>query len=79
MNREELKKQLLDIGVKPRYFSLYGSLVPGAIILNEVYGKWVVFYFDERGNRDLEKQFKSEEAACQYIFSLLKDDSAAKK
>lgn len=47
--------------------------------MDEIYGKWVVFYFDERGNRDFEKEFKNETEACQYVYDLLKNDSAARR
>ncbi|MEZ5048381.1 MAG: hypothetical protein R2766_01890, partial [Saprospiraceae bacterium] len=43
------------------------------------YGIWEVFYFDERGNRDNEKVFPSENEACEYIFENFKEQKAIEK
>ena len=31
-------------------------------------GKWLVYYFSERGDRSSEKYFSTEDEACQYIY-----------
>ncbi|KIO76011.1 hypothetical protein TH53_17480 [Pedobacter lusitanus] len=68
MNREELKQKLEELNVYPGFYSLNGELLPDRIVLNHNYDKWEVFYFDERGNRDSEKTFSSENDACNYIY-----------
>lgn len=68
MNREELIQKLNTINVNPNLYSLYGELLPDRIILYNSYNDWIVFYFDERGNRNNEKIFHSEQDACEYIY-----------
>lgn len=49
MNREELSILLNKEGIPSDWYSLSGDLGPGRIILYEIYSKWEVFYYDERG------------------------------
>lgn len=72
MNRDKLKKELDKLGVDPNEYSLYGSIESDKIVLYQNYFKWEVFYFDERGGRNEEKVFYSEEDACLYIYELFK-------
>lgn len=73
MNRIELKEKLDNLGVRETSYSLYDDLMPGRIVLYHSYHEWQVFYFDERGGRNDEKIFTSEEEACKYIYKLLKE------
>lgn len=73
MTIEELKEKLSKINVKETDYSLDGTLKPDAIILYKNYYKYEVFYMDERGGRNEEKVFTTEQAACDYIYYLLKN------
>jgi len=72
MDIVELKNKLDDLNVYSGFYSLDGSLLPDSIVLYHNYTKWEVFYFDERGNRDNEKTFFSENDACSYIYEYFK-------
>lgn len=72
MNKTELKEKLAAHGVGENYYSLEGALLPDRVVLYRSYDKWIVFYFDERGKRNNEVEFESEEAANQYIYDLFR-------
>jgi len=72
MNKEELKHKLEELDVYYGFSSLEGDLLPDRIVLYHNYTKWEVFYFDERGNRDNEKIFFSENDACNYVYEHFK-------
>jgi len=72
MNRIELKNRLDELKIQSCYYSLKGEILPDRIVLYQNYAKWEVFYFDERGNRDNEKVFCSEDDACNYIYEYFK-------
>ena len=72
MTREELKHKLDSLNICPKFYSLEGNSLPDCIVLFENYSKWEVFYFDERGNRDNEKVFLSENDAYNYIYEYFK-------
>lgn len=67
MNRLELFRLFEKEGVSPNRYSLYGELLPDRIVLYENYDRWEVFYFDERGKKNILKVCRSEESACEYI------------
>jgi hypothetical protein len=71
MNREDLKLKLDDLKVSPEFYSLEGNFLPDRIVLFHNYSKWEVCYFDERGNRDNEQIFSSENEACVFIYEYL--------
>ena len=73
MDKIELKKTLDSFGVDPRTYSLDRELIPDSIILRNSYHTWEVFYLDEKGGRNNEKVFTSEQEACLHIYSLLKE------
>lgn len=77
MNRVELKKELDLLGVSGARYSLYDELKSDCIILFHNYSKWEVFYLDERGGRNDERNFGSENEACLYIYGLFRDDIEA--
>lgn len=72
MDRNELKKKLDLLKVNPQEYSLESELVPDNIILYHSYDKWEVFYLDERGGRNHQKVFYSEDEACRHIYKLFK-------
>ena len=73
MNKRELKKQLKNLNVPSNYCSLNGIELPDRIILSKESGKYIVYYFSERGNRTDEKYFSVEAEACQYIYDHMVD------
>jgi len=73
MNKEELKIQLDLLGVKPTRYSLNGELEPDRVILFHNYNVWQVFYLDERGGRNDQRDFPSESEACLYLYKIFKD------
>ena len=79
MNRNELKYKLDKLNVFTGFYSLEGDLLPDRIVLFHNYYIWEVFYFDERGNRDNEKVFSSENEACEYIYEHFKQQKAIEK
>ena len=72
MNRTELQEKLDLLDVNKNFYSLSGTLLPDRVILYHSYGIWLVFYFDERGNRNDEQTFNSENDACKYIYEYFK-------
>lgn len=69
MNRAELKTKLDILGINENFYSLDGLSLSDRIVLYHSYNDWNVFHFDERGNRNNEVTFSSEEA-CQYIYEV---------
>jgi hypothetical protein len=55
MNKSELKEKLDLLGINENLYSLSGALLPDRVILYNSYDEWLVFYFDERGNRNDEQ------------------------
>lgn len=74
MNVSCLIQKLDEIGVPKRYYSINGNLLPDTCILNQVYGKWEYFYFDEKGNKDDYRMFDNESDACEYMFRILENE-----
>lgn len=70
MDINQLKHELDLLGVNPSRYSLTGELKADSIIVVDNYGKWEVFYLDERGGRNNYVYFKSEEDACLYVYEL---------
>ncbi len=72
MNKQKLEEKLDNLAVNKNFYSLNGNLLPDRVILYNSYDKWLVFYFDERGNRNEEQIFNSKNEACQYIYNYFK-------
>jgi len=77
MNRKQLENEFQKSGVRADAYSLFGTLKDDAHIIDEIYGKWIVFYF-ERGSRSNEQEFSTENEACQYLLELLRDEPSVK-
>lgn len=71
MDIQELKRKLNDLSIPKDWYSINDGLKPDAYILENVYGKWIFYYFDEKGNRQNEREFDSEESACSYLLDKL--------
>ena len=66
VDRQELADWLTAEGFDPRLYSLRGGAPDECFILNRFNGGWEVFY-SERGNRNGQKWFKTEEEACEHL------------
>lgn len=73
MNVSCLIKELEKLGVPAYYYSINGSLQPDIYVLNEIYGMWEFFYFDERGRKSNYKKFDNEEDACIHLYKKLEN------
>lgn len=67
MNLKQLKIKLDEMNVPSNWYSLNEGLKHDALILEYQYGKWLYYYFDERGGRNDEKIFLQEDAACKNL------------
>ena len=74
MDISYLIKTLDEMGVPKRYYSINENLASDTYILNEIYGKWEYFYFDEKGNRNNYHIFENENDACIYMLDILKTE-----
>lgn len=74
MNISSLVEKLEELGVPKRYYSINGKLSSDTYILNEVYGKWEYFYFDEKGNKNNVKLFDNENDACLHLYEVLENE-----
>lgn len=73
MNKESLQLLLTKNKITPFAYSLSGGLPNEKYVLDQGIDKWSVYY-SERGQRNNEKIFKSEDEACQYMFKQLIND-----
>ena len=74
MNVTGLIRKLDEIGVPKRDYSINGDLLPDTHFLNQVYGKWEYFYFDEKGNKEDYRMFDNESDACKYMLGMLENE-----
>ena len=70
MTRTELELKLNTLNINSFSYSLDGDLNPNSIILYNSYDDWIVFYLDERGGRNNEKVFESQQLAYDHIYGL---------
>lgn len=68
MTLEEFKAKLKELNIPESGYSFDGSLDPDRIVLYDSYGIWNVFYFDEKGNKDLLGMFGSQEDALDFLY-----------
>ncbi len=73
MKKQELERQLAELGVRAGFYSLNGELLPDRVVLYQNYNRWEVFYFDEKGNREDFHSFDNETDACDYIYRYFAD------
>ncbi|HWE87965.1 MAG TPA: hypothetical protein VG317_00715, partial [Pseudonocardiaceae bacterium] len=72
VNLGELEEVLKARGVRDDLYSLSGGLAEDTLCIDEIYGKWFVYYA-ERGKKWDEKEFDSEDAACKHFLKLIED------
>lgn len=71
MKLVELQDKLDSLKVPAEYYSLNDGLFPDRLILEGISGKkWMVYYLSERGLRQREMSFFTEEEACNYIYRI---------
>ena len=69
-----LIQKLDEIGVPKRSYTINGDLLPDTCVLNQVYGKWEYFYYDEKGNQNDYRTFENESDACIYMLGILENE-----
>ena len=74
MNVEELKKNLEELGIPKRRYSINGDIASDIYILQEVHTYWESFYIDERGGENDHHRFDNEYDACEYFLEILKKE-----
>lgn len=80
MNRNDLAHRLASEGFRSDLYSLDGgfpALLEG-YVLRSSGGRWTVDYY-ERGTTRTVAEYASEEAACQRMYEILKDDPTTRK
>ena len=76
MNINQLKEKLDKAGIKPNRYSFDKEYPNESMCLNNLNGKWEVYY-SEKGQKSSLKSFDSESEACDYLYNLLiKEDSS---
>jgi|HubBroStandDraft_5_1064220.scaffolds.fasta_scaffold1171620_2 hypothetical protein len=75
MTVTELKRYLLERGLRPNAVSFEGGLLTAAEqhVIEQKAGLWEVYYY-ERGNRNNLILFPDESSACSYLLSILEKD-----
>jgi len=70
VNKENLKRKLIEEKISDKHYSLEGGLPYDKICLANNKGIWEVYYSERGGKFDL-KIFNNEEEACQYFYDWL--------
>jgi len=78
MTRQELQRRLREEGVSPGAYDLFGEGKDNVYCVEETPSGWLV-YFRERGLRDWEHLFSSEEEACEFLFTKIRGDPGARR
>lgn len=73
MNTEELQAVLEARGIRARSYSLGSGDQNERYCLERSRGGWAVFY-SERGERNDERWFEAEDAACDYLLQIIMED-----
>ena len=78
MTRKELERCLREEGISPGAYDLFGEGRDNVYCLEETPSGWLV-YFRERGLRDWEHLFSSENEACDFLFAKIQGDPGARR
>ena len=73
MNTHDVKVELENNKIDPRAYSIYGETDLSGdeqYVLNKSWDNWVVYYL-ERGERNNQKMFSSEDEACRYFLEMI--------
>lgn len=75
MNLTELESILENSNIPKHYYSLTGGLPSEALCIEQRNdGKWCTYY-SERGLRTGLEEFETEEAACNYFYDMIRNDT----
>ena len=74
MNLKLLQDLLKNLRIPESYYSLNSGLKYDAFIIEEQDGKWIYFYFDEKGNREDEHVFYNENEVCEYLLKKIQTE-----
>ncbi len=77
MNRQTLQQKLTSAGIRSDSYSLEGGHPSEAYVLASEGRVWAIYY-SERGQETSRREFDSEEAACNHLFTLLLNDSSTR-
>jgi hypothetical protein len=77
MNRHELRNTLQAEGIRSDAYGLDGGHPNECYVLSGNDPIWSVYY-SERGLETGLRQFGSEEAACEYLLTILREDPTTK-
>ena len=72
MNVVQLKEHLAKLGINDKAWSINTDLPERFVLLSDVMG-WIVFY-SEKGARNEERLFATENEACEHLIDLLSSD-----
>lgn len=78
MTREELQRRLSEKGISPGAYDLFGENKDNVYCIEKTPSGWLV-YFRERGLRDWEHLFSSEDEACEFLFTKIQRDPGARR
>ena len=67
MNKIDLKSRLDDLNINPHIYNLEGSICNPGTILFENYEKWEIIVVGDKGEQTIEKVFKTESEACEFL------------
>jgi hypothetical protein len=73
VNVTQLKDHLASLGVSDSAWAIDDTSLPERYVLINDYLGWTVFY-SEKGNRNDERIFATEEEACQHFLTVLTSD-----
>jgi hypothetical protein len=79
MNTSQLEQKLQEHEIRPDCYSLDGSVINEALILEPSNGNGWRIYYSERGLRSGEKVFFTEEEACVVFLEMLLRDPMVKR
>lgn len=78
MTRQELQRRLQVEGISPGAYDLFGEGRDNVYCLEETAAGWLV-YFRERGLRDWQHLFSSEDDACKFLLTKIQSDPGARR
>lgn len=78
MTRRELATRLSEEGISTGTYALYGENRDNAYVLDQTETGWLV-YFRERGLRDWEHLFPTEQEACSFLLHSILADAGTQR
>lgn len=77
MNKRALHETLQREGIRSDCYDLDGGLLPERLTLANEAGRWCVYY-SERGEQTGKRYFATENEACAFLLSELRDEPSAR-